>query len=105
MTPAIATALASIRTSSGRRRCVPAILCAEADSVLTTGTTCARRCFDLLQRPQRFRPERGDWHGFVRGIMRNRSAALAVEREKHSLRFAGETATAPPATTRMASIP
>ena len=46
---------------------------------------------DLLQRLPRFRPERGDWHGFVRGIMRNRSAALAVEQEKHSLRFAGET--------------
>jgi RNA polymerase sigma-70 factor, ECF subfamily len=46
---------------------------------------------DLLQRLPRFRPERGDWQGFVRGIMRNRSAALAAEQEKHSLRFAAET--------------
>jgi RNA polymerase sigma-70 factor (ECF subfamily) len=45
---------------------------------------------DLLQRLPRFRPERGDWPGFVRGVMRNRSAALATEQEKYSVRFGGE---------------
>ncbi len=45
---------------------------------------------DLLQRLPHFRPERGDWHGFVRGIMRHRSAALASEQQKHSLLFSGE---------------
>jgi RNA polymerase sigma-70 factor (ECF subfamily) len=45
---------------------------------------------DLLQRLPRFRPERGDWHGFVRGIMRHRSAALASEQQKHSVLFSGE---------------
>jgi len=45
---------------------------------------------DLLQRLPRFRPERGDWHGFVRGIMRHRSAAMASEQQKHSLLFSGE---------------
>ena len=42
---------------------------------------------DLLQRLPRFRPDRGDWEGFVRGIMRHRSAALASEQQKHSLLF------------------
>ena len=46
---------------------------------------------DLLQRLPRFRPERGDWHGFVRGIMRHRSAALASEQQKRSLLFSGGT--------------
>lgn len=45
---------------------------------------------DLLKRLPRFQPERGDWPGFVRGIMRNRAAALAVEQEKRCLRFTGE---------------
>jgi RNA polymerase sigma-70 factor (ECF subfamily) len=45
---------------------------------------------DLLQRLPRFQPERGDWPGFVRGVMRNRSAALATEQEKYSVRFGGE---------------
>lgn len=37
---------------------------------------------DLLQRLPRFRPERGDWQGFVRGVMRNRAATLAAEQER-----------------------
>lgn len=42
---------------------------------------------DLLQRLPRFRAEKGDWHGFVRGVMRHRSALLAAEQRRRISRF------------------
>ncbi len=42
---------------------------------------------DLLRRLPRFRPERGDWHGFVRGVMRHRSTLLAADERRRLLYF------------------
>ena len=41
---------------------------------------------DCLQRTPNFNPARGDWRGFVRGVMRHRSCVLA-RRESQRLRF------------------
>lgn len=46
---------------------------------------------DLLQRLPRFRPEKGDWHGFVRGVMRHRSSVLAADERRRLLRFPDAT--------------
>jgi RNA polymerase sigma-70 factor (ECF subfamily) len=40
---------------------------------------------DCLQRAPRFNPARGDWPAFVRGVIRNQSAALAL-RESRRIR-------------------
>jgi hypothetical protein len=48
----------------------------------TTANLTKSMFLDLLQRLPRFRPERGDWQGFVRGVMRNRAATLAAEQER-----------------------
>lgn len=41
---------------------------------------------DCLQRTPNFNPARGDWRGFVRGVIRNRSCVLA-RRESRRLQF------------------
>lgn len=41
---------------------------------------------DCLQRTPNFDPSRGDWRGFVRGVIRNRSSVLA-HRESRRIRF------------------
>ena len=41
---------------------------------------------DFLQRTPNFNPARGDWRGFVRGVIRNRSCVLA-HRESRRIRF------------------
>jgi RNA polymerase sigma-70 factor (ECF subfamily) len=53
---------------------------------------------DCLERTPRFDPARGDWRGFVRGVVRHHSAVLA-KRESQRIRFeplgvAGEEADA-----------
>lgn len=42
---------------------------------------------DLLQRLSRFRPEKGEWQGFVRGVMRHSAAAFAAEERRRLSRF------------------
>jgi RNA polymerase sigma-70 factor, ECF subfamily len=41
---------------------------------------------DCLERSPRFDPDRGDWRGFVRGVVRNHSCLLA-RRESQRIRF------------------
>ena len=42
--------------------------------------------FDLLRRISKFDPARGDWRGFVRGVVRNHASVLFVRHRLHSQR-------------------
>jgi DNA-directed RNA polymerase specialized sigma24 family protein len=41
---------------------------------------------DLLRRSSKFNPRRGEWHGFVRGVVRNHATVLARCRYRRSQR-------------------
>jgi RNA polymerase sigma-70 factor, ECF subfamily len=41
---------------------------------------------DCLRRSPKFDPTRGDWHGFVRGVMRNHATVLAVRKRRRCQR-------------------
>src|SRR3954447_2660391 len=40
---------------------------------------------DCLRRSPKFDPSRGDWPGFVRGVMRNRAAVLVMRERRRGL--------------------
>ncbi len=43
---------------------------------------CQELIFDCLRRSPRFDPSRGDWPGFVRGVVRNQASALVTRRNR-----------------------
>jgi len=45
---------------------------------------------DCLRRSPKFDPSRGDWPGFVRGVMRNHAAALVMRERRRALKILSE---------------
>jgi DNA-directed RNA polymerase specialized sigma24 family protein len=45
---------------------------------------------DVLRRSHKFDSARGDWHGFVRGVVRNHAAVLVMRQRRRALEVLGD---------------